>query len=113
MLKRTPIKRKRSKPRRGRDIDKDYMGWLHTELCIVAAAGWHECRGRITVHHVRRYGEPKKDRRGLPACEGHHLHDFGEFCIERIGKVKFQRRYGIDLERLIEEHNARYEALRN
>ena len=76
---------------------------VHSD-CIVAT-----CSGRITIHHLRRFGEPKSDKRILPLCEGHHLYDFGEFSIERIGKKAFGALFGLDLEKLIINYNALYE----
>jgi hypothetical protein len=61
------------------------------------------------VHHVRRFGEQKSDRRALPMCEGAHLYQASQFSIERIGKVKFEQRFAINLEAEIVEHNTRFE----
>src|SRR5579864_132236 len=51
----------RTKPRKGRFRDQAYLDWLHTQPSILP---YHDvfCRAwacRITVHHVRRFGEPK------------------------------------------------------
>jgi hypothetical protein len=59
----------------------------------------------ITVHHVRRFGEPKNDRRAIPLCAPHHLHDASPWAIERIGKERFQDMFDLDLEKLIVDYN--------
>lgn len=107
--RRAPVKKRRSKPRRGRVIDKDRMEWLHTLPCTLAGHSLHVCGGWITVHHVRRYGEPKDDTRGIPLCQAAHLYDFGADAIERIGKVKFEQTFGLDLEAQVKQYQERYE----
>lgn len=63
-----------------------------------------------TVHHVRRFGESKNDRRTLPLAERYHLIGFGPYTsIEALGKAEFQRRYEVNLENAILDYNARYE----
>lgn len=37
------------------------------------------------------------------------MHDFGMFSIERIGKTKFQRHWGVNIEREIRKLTERYE----
>lgn len=102
-LKRTQVKPKRSKPRRGRVIDKDYLAWMATQPCMIS--------GRpATVHHVRFCGSPKDDRRTLPLAPEYHMIGFGsETSIEALGKAKFEARYGVDIEAEIREYNERYE----
>jgi hypothetical protein len=97
-------------------VDKKFLAWIHTQYCAVwehtplDIAGCNRIR-IVTAHHVRRLGEPKNDRRVLPLCVRHHLHDGGAFSIERLGKKKFEERYGIDLEKLIEFYNEQYRTL--
>lgn len=88
-------------------VDKLYLAYIGGEGCCVPLCpkSW----GPVTVHHVREYGSPKDDRRTIPLCKTHHLHDFGPFSIERLGKKKFQAFWKIDLEVLIVWYNARYE----
>lgn len=108
MKARTAIpKKRRGPPRRGRVVDKKYLGFIHTFPCLVEA--FHVCKGRITAHHVRRFGEQKNDRRAVPLCESAHLHDFGELSIERIGKKRFVEHYAVDIEAAIVELNQRYQ----
>ena len=93
--------------RRGRVADKDYLAWIALLPCLVSGK-------RATVHHVRRYGEPKNDRRTVPlAPEYHQIQAGPHTSIEALGKKKFEARYGIDLEATIVRLNALYERERN
>lgn len=103
-LKRVRPKPKRSKPRRGRVVDPKYMAWLATQPPLVFGPG------RITIHHVRRFGEQKNDRRTVPLPASLHMIQDGPYTsIEALGKRKFEARYGVDLEAAIVRYNARYE----
>jgi hypothetical protein len=93
--------------RRGRVADKDYLAWIALLPCLVSGK-------RATVHHVRRYGEPKNDRRTVPlAPEYHQIQAGPQTSIEALGKKKFEARYGIDLEAAIVRLNALYERERD
>ena len=95
--------RKRSKPRRGRLMDKDYLEWMAKQPPLVGY-------GAVTVHHVRRFGEPKDDRRTVPLPAAWHMIGWGSrSAIEALGKEKFEREYGIDLEAAIVRYNERYD----
>lgn len=102
-MKRTAIKRRRSKPRRGRIYDPTYLAWIHTQPCAVTG------RMPVTAHHVRRHGEPKSDRRTIPLVAEAHLYDAGPYSIERLGKRKFEAHFGVGLELLILGYQRRYE----
>jgi hypothetical protein len=103
-LTRTPLKRRRSKPRRGRIVDKEYLAWMANQPPLVTGPG------RITIHHVRRFGEPKNDRRTVPLPASlHMIQDGPHTSIEALGKAKFEKRYGVDLEAAIVKYNATYE----
>jgi len=103
-LKRVRPKPRRSKPRRGRVVDKDYLAYMAAQPCMISGR-------RATVHHVRRCGEPKNDRRTLPLAPEYHLIQHGpRTSIEALGKAKFEKRYGVDIEASIAKYNERYEA---
>lgn len=57
------------------------------------------------MHHVRKCGSPKDDRRTLPLAPEYHLHDFGPESIERLGKAKFEALHGVNLEAAIVAYN--------
>jgi hypothetical protein len=81
------------------------MAWLASQPPLVAGAG------RMTIHHVRRCGEPKNDRRTVPLPEEKHLIQHGPYTsIEALGKKKFEERYGVDLEAAIVRYNEQYAA---
>jgi hypothetical protein len=102
-LRKTPLPRFRQRPRRGRERDPLYLAWLAQQTCLV-------CRQPATVHHVRRYGEPKQDRRTVPLCPTHHQIQAGPYCsIEALGKRKFEAAFGVDLEAAIVSYNERYD----
>lgn len=88
-------------------VDKDYLAWMHERICLCSFKA-PICSGRITVHHVRTLGSPKNDRRVLTLCEAHHLHDFSDYSIERLGKAKFQDLYAVDIETEILRYNEAY-----
>jgi len=99
---RSRLNARRSKPRRGRVVDRQYTAWLAGLGCLV-------CGKRATVHHVRQYGSPKNDTRTLPLCPEHHQIQAGLHSIEALGKRKFEAMYGVDLETAIRQYNERYE----
>lgn len=105
---RTPIKRRRSKPRRGEVHDPAFVAWMHLQGCLIEGKGGHVCSGPITFHHVRFCGSPKDDHRGLALCQGGHLHDFGADSIEH-GKAQFEETFGICIEDCIQEYFAQYQ----
>lgn len=97
------VKANRGTARRGRVVDKDYLAWMASQGCMISGK-------RPTLHHVRRFGEPKDDRRVLPLAPEYHMKDYGpRTSIEALGKVKFEARFGVDLEAAIVKYNARYE----
>lgn len=90
--------------RRGRVVDTVYLAWIAQQPCLISGR-------RATVHHVRRYGEPKDDRRTLPLAPEYHMIQNGpRTSIEALGKAKFEARYGVNLEASIVRYNQRYEA---
>lgn len=98
---------RRSKPRRGRVHDPDFLAWLHEEQrCAVHGVGG--CSTPYSVHHVRSFGGQKNDRRVLGLCAELHLHDWGLSCIERLSKEDFEALHGISIEAEITRYNADY-----
>ena len=118
MIRRTRIKAKRSKPRRGRVVDKDFLAWMELQPCLVHGYG---CVAPIftmdhtwmTTHHVRKYGSPKNDRRVLRLCAPTHQETAdSKQSIEALGKEAWQKLHGVDIEAAIADYNARYESER-
>jgi len=104
-----PPRRRRFKARRGRIVDEAYCEWMRdTQPCMVTG------RRPVTLHHVRRYGEPKDDRRIVPLIPSlHMLTDEipGLPCVER-GKQVFESFWCVNLEASIVRYNLEYEAIR-
>lgn len=100
-LSRYAPKRKRGKPRRGRVVDKAMLAFIHTQPCLLSLRNpdTHRCNGRLTAHHVRKFGSGRDDTRTIPLCVGAHLHDGSAVSIERLGKSKFERFHDVDLEK--------------
>ena len=101
-MTRSPIKPRRSKPRRGRIVDTKYLAWMAAQPCLISGR-------RATVHHVRFCGSPKDDRRTLPLAPEYHMIQQGpRTSIEALGKAKFERRYKVNIEAAIVAYNTRY-----
>ncbi len=105
MIRRSPIKRRRSAARRGRLVDKAYLKWCGKQQCLVSG------RFGVTLHHVRSFGSARDDRRVVPLMAQFHLIQHGETSIEALGKTAFEKRFEIDLEAEILRLNILYEEL--
>ncbi len=102
-IKRTPVKRKRATPRRGRVVDKAYLEWASTQPCCITG------KYPATSHHVRFFGSQKNDQRIVRLIPELHIHECGMFSIERVGTAAFQDLYGISIEDEIRKLRERYE----
>lgn len=106
-LRRSAIRKVRHKPRRGRLRDPQFLAFLHSQRrCAVHGVGGCE---HYTIHHVRLCGSPRDDRRVIGLCAALHLHDAGEFSIERLGKSAWMERWNVDIEAEITRCNEDYE----
>lgn len=102
---RSPIPRRRSKPRRGRLVDRNFLTWMHTQPCLVTGE-WP-----VTVHHVRFCGSPKNDRRTIALVARLHMRGCeqpGIPCVER-GKRVFEEFHGVNIEHAIANYNRRFD----
>lgn len=108
MTRSLPPKR-RSKPRRGRVRDFAYLVFLHDLPCLLSGRGDTQCAGYLTCHHVRFCGSMRDDFRTVPLCCAHHIEGCGNDSIERLGRRKWEEKFGIDLEAAIVNYNAAYE----
>lgn len=96
----------RSATKNKRWKDEDYLAWLALQPCL--ASGSHK---DITIHHVRIFGGPRDDRRGVPLIRSLHQLQWeikGQPCVER-GKKIFEKFWRVDLEAAIVKYNERYE----
>ncbi len=99
----TPIRKRRSTPRRGRVVDKPFLKWCATQPCAITN------EFPATSHHVRQYGSQKSDHRVIRLVARLHMHESGMYSIERLGKEKFEAHWGISLESEVLKLRERYE----
>jgi len=104
-VKRSPARKKRrGGPRRGRVVDKVYLEWMAGQPCCITG------ERPVTIHHVRRFGEPKDDHRTIPLVARLHMltnETPGEPCVER-GKEVFQTSWDVDIEEQVHLHRERF-----
>lgn len=107
-MKRSPIKRKRSKPRRGRVVDRSYREFIASLPCCVCEKWGTKQDARTEAAHVgvRGIGQKCSDRDTLPICGRHHRN--GRFSHHVMGKG-FWEFWGIVIEDEIAKYNRRYE----
>ena len=94
LLKRTPIKKRRSKPRRGPLRDKGYRDWLRGRfICMADRNGWRDCSGVMDPAHTENNGMGSKgpDSSCVPLCRTHHReYDAGRKAFEKKYKVNMK-----------------------
>jgi hypothetical protein len=76
--------------------DPRYLAWIRTLPCSVGG-----CRRRSEANHTGAKGLSQRasDWRAIPTCSVHHRE------YHRIGRHKFEQRYGVDIEALIARLN--------
>jgi hypothetical protein len=84
--------------------DSKYMAWLATQPPLVPGPG------RVTIHHVRRFGAVKNDRRTIPLPQSRHQiqWDAEGTSIEALGFTGFEQFWGVDIEAAITAYNEQY-----
>jgi hypothetical protein len=105
MIRRTPVKKRRAKPRRGPLRDAKYRRWLRDRLCAV----WRgpdscfllsDCDAAHTANNGM--GSKGPDSSCVPLCRKHHR----EYDA---GRKAFEKKYGVDMRAIAAEQWARYE----
>lgn len=99
---RTPIKKRRSKPRRGPMRDAKYRKWIiETQRCEMSYLGG--CVYPIDLAHTRNNGMRSKgpDSSCVPLCRRHHQ----EYDTNRR---LFEEKYSVNLEAAAAKHYAEY-----
>jgi hypothetical protein len=108
MLNRTPIKKRRSKTRRGPLRDAKYRRWLTAERCAVSQnlLTGRFCDPMCDAAHTENNGMASKgpDFSCAPLCRSHHA----EYDA---GREAFETKYGIDMKKVAAEHWARYQTV--
>ena len=57
----------------------------------------------VEIHHIRRYGNPRKLCEAIPLCMWHHR--LGDAAVHQLGKKAFARYWGLSEEDLLEKTN--------
>ena len=98
-------KARRKMMRRGPARDPRYRAWIRTLPCAVCGSKW-----RVEGAHTGADGgmsQKASDYSCVPLCRC--CHTAGRDAYHRIGKREFANRYGIDLFKLVEALNLRWE----
>lgn len=90
--------RKRLRETRKREVDHEYIRWIHGWGCIVCDS-WP-----VHAHHVDKRSRLGSDRSALPICASHHIGG-----IHTKGEKTCAAQWGIDFEKLIKQFNERHE----
>jgi len=102
LRRRTWLRSKALKPKRGYVSDRAYREWLHTQPCIVHGEA---CGRWVEMHHV---GRPRNDLRSVPLCSG--LHREGPDAVHRISRRAFEQKFTVCFEDEIRRLNEEYKA---
>lgn len=106
-MKRTPVKRKRSKPRRGRILDSKYLKFITEQPCLITAQMGGVCGGKVEAHHAgdHGFGQKADDSTAVPLCNFHHL--YGPCAVHVLGK-RFWKFWELDRDAEIKRLNLLY-----
>lgn len=106
--RRKPVRRKRSKPRRGPWRSREYRRHIAMEVycCVGELCGSESCSKFIACNdaaHTQNNGMSSKgpDSSCVPLCRKHHLE------YDR-GRKAFERKYGLDLQALAKQYFERW-----
>lgn len=113
-----PVKKKRSKPRRGPMRDKGYREWLRERNCIACLTlplrersmvneAWSGCEAAHTKNNGRSSKGP--DSSCVPLCKKHHDEMDGRLSTAITTKEAFEAKYRINLEHEAAAHYRTYE----
>jgi hypothetical protein len=115
VIRRTPVKKRRAKPRRGPLRDKIYRRWVSGQFCAVSANyDWEKrepgdmCSGSGNTPkdpaHTENNGMGSKgpDSSCAPLCRKHHR----EYDA---GRAAFEQKYGVDMKAIAAQLWARYQ----
>jgi len=82
-----------------REKDPDYIRFIHGYACIVCGTY------PVHAHHAKTKGAGGSDKTCLPLCYSHHVGDQG---IHFLGKIHFQAKFRVDMDKLVEHYNLLY-----
>jgi len=98
--RRVPVRKMRSRSRRGPDRSPDYLAWIRTPACVVCSgvSGGSTVveAAHTNVLGLRGLGQKTS---AIPLCSGHHRTDRDSY--HRLGEQGFLHKHGIDLKALV------------
>ena len=98
-----PIRKKRSRPRRGPDRSPDYLAWIRTLGCVVCS--WMGGSATfIEAAHTNAVGpkglsQKTSDFSAIPLCAP--LHRDGQDSYHRLGEQRFAQEHWIHIKELV------------
>lgn len=100
-LKRTLIRRKPPRRLTRQVRDPDYLAWLHTQPCWLAAFGG--CAGNVEADHGSGHGTGQRnpDAMALPVCVRHHREPGWTVIEPFLSWGKAERRRCVETQRLV------------
>lgn len=87
---------------KSREIDEDYLEWIRNQPCVITGKRLGSGFDRVDPAHTDTVGSGGSDRSALPLINRLHTE-------QHTGFKTFARKYGLDYDKLIREHNERYE----
>lgn len=109
MIRRTPIKKKRTKARRGPLRDPEYRAYVRSLVCLLSMRSRINpdvmfCTGTADAAHTQNNGMGSKgdDSSCVPLCRRHH-------CEYDAGRTAFEKKYGLDMKAIAAELWALYQ----
>ena len=108
-----PVRKVRSRPRRGPERCKDYLSWIRTLPCTVCL-GVSGAATVIEAAHTnalgpRGMGQKTTDFSAIPLCSGHHRENRDSYHV--LGEDEFSQRHGIDLRGFVLRLQSRFRQL--
>ena len=105
-----PVRKKRSRPRRGPNRSPEYLAWIRTLGCAVCS----RVSGGATVIEAahtnvlgpRGLGQKTSDFSAIPLCSGHHRETLDSYHL--LGENGFSHKHGIDLKEFVLRLQSRF-----
>ena len=108
--RRVPVRKERSRPRRGPARNPAYLAWIRTLECAVCARSG--CRpAMVEAAHTNILGprglnQKASDYSAIPLCAAHHRENRDSY--HALGESAFLSTHGIDLQELVLRLQARF-----
>jgi hypothetical protein len=108
--RRVPVRKMRSRPRRGPDRSPDYLAWIRMLPCTVCtrlSGGANVTEAAHTNALGRRgLGQKTSDFSAIPLCAAHHRENLDSYHV--LGEVGFSHKHRIDLQNLVLRLQSRF-----